>query len=355
MARLALALGALAALAAAAHGFMMGGGMPGMMGGMPGMMGGMPGGFGGMRGGYGGMRGGGGYGGYDRDDRDDHRRPEFLTCIHKDDDDLTSQVRLTLTRNMRRKSMQQMGHPGMPMQNGMDDMDDDDDDDSEFRVDGTFVPGMGGQKVGSYRVVLTQFGRVSDGCSAQSLGPVLSAQHLRRRGGMKGGMGGHPGMGMMGGMGGLGMMGGMGGFHPPMNRMGQNFWKGGPQRAVGEMTNAAIIGTSATVYSDHLEGISKNQLVGRGMALCRGVRDGHCLGKIPYCCTIGRDNLPAMEMAIARRDDGFGGGFGGYDEDDGFGNDNTFSHPLGGGGGPVMVGVSGGNPMQAGGQGGGLF
>merc|ERR1719295_1701635 len=111
--------------------------------------------------------------------------------------------------------------------------------------------------------------------------------------------GGHPGMGMMGGMGGFGMMGGMGGFHPPMNRMGQNFWKGGPQRHVGEMTNAAIIGTSATVYSDHLEGISKNQLVGRGMALCRHVRDGHCLGKIPYCCTIGRDNLPAMETASA--------------------------------------------------------
>jgi len=149
-------------------------------------------------------------------------------------------------------------------------------------------------------------------------------------------------------------MGMGGGFHPPMNRMGQSFWQGGPQRAVGEMTNAAIIGTSATVFSDHLQGISKNQLVGRGLALCRGVRDGHCLGKIPYCCTIGRDNLPAMEMAISRRDDGFGG-FGGYDEDEGFG-DSTFSHPIGGGGGgPVMVGVSGGAGGMPAGNGGGLF
>ena len=41
--------------------------------------------------------------------------------------------------------------------------------------------------------------------------------------------------------------------HPPMSRMGQTFWQGGPQRPVGEMTNAAIIGTSATVFSDHIQ------------------------------------------------------------------------------------------------------
>merc|ERR1711934_838407 len=157
---------------------------------------------------------------------------------------------------------------------GGDMFDEDDDDDSEFRVDGTFVPGMGAtSKAGTYRVVITQFGRTADGYIAPSLGPVLQRlppkiQHHQQQ------FGGMPGMGgMMGGMGGM-----MGGFRPPMNPMGQGFWggQGGHmKRNVGEMHNAAIIGTSASVFSDHITGISKNNLIGRGVALCRG---GHHLG-----------------------------------------------------------------------------
>merc|ERR1719242_547823 len=157
-------------------------------------------------------------------------RPEFLTCISKDQQDPSSQVRLTLTRSMRnnmggrRMGGGMMGGPMMGSPFG-DDMDMDmdlDDDLAEFRVDGTFVPGMSANKAGTYRVVITQFGRIADGCSAQSLGPVLSQHHIRRRpsrmggmmGGMPGGMGagfGVPGMGM-----GSGMMG-------PYSRFGRNF------------------------------------------------------------------------------------------------------------------------------------
>merc|ERR1712180_49233 len=95
MANLVLALG-LIAFVAQAQGFGMGGfpGMGGMMGAPMGGMG-MGGGFGG---GFGGGMGGGYGGGYHGRDKDD-RHQEFLTCINKDDDDLTSQIRLTLTRN----------------------------------------------------------------------------------------------------------------------------------------------------------------------------------------------------------------------------------------------------------------
>merc|ERR1719239_1003335 len=97
MANLVLALG-LFALVAQSQGFGMGAfpGMGGMMG-AHNPMGGM--GMGGFGGGYGGGMGGG-YGGYQGRDKDD-RHQEFLTCISKDDDDLTSQIRLTLTRNRR--------------------------------------------------------------------------------------------------------------------------------------------------------------------------------------------------------------------------------------------------------------
>jgi len=312
MANLVLALG-LFALVAQSQGFGMGGfpGIGGMMGGhapMGGLgMGGGMGGFGGVGGGFGGGMGGGYGGGYH--DRKEERHPEFLTCISKDDDDLTSQIRLTLTRN--RHAKLRGGHPGGPMGGppgfAADNFDDDDDDEAEFRVDGTFVPGMGAtSKAGTYRVVITQFGRTADGCMAPSLGPVLQRLPSRNP---------HQGFGGMPGFGGMGGMHGMGGFRPPMSPMGQSFWHGGSghmKRNVGEMHNAAIIGTSASVFSDHVTGISKNNLIGRGVALCRGVRDGMCLGRIPYCCTIGRDNLPAMEQAIQR---GRGGHMGG-DMDD---------------------------------------
>ena len=75
---------------------------------------------------------------------------------------------------------------------------------------------------------------------------------------------------------------------------------------VGQLRNPAIVGTSATVYSDHIEGVSTYDLLGRGIALCRDVQNGQCLGQIPFCCTIERDSLPAMEMPIPRGMEGMG-------------------------------------------------
>lgn len=286
-------------------------------------------------------------------------RPEFLTCISKDQQDPSSQVRLTLTRSMRnnmggrRMGGGMMGGPmmGSPFGDDFgDDMDMDmdlDDDLAEFRVDGTFVPGMSANKAGTYRVVITQFGRIADGCSAQSLGPVLSQHHIRRRpsrmggmmGGMPGGMGagfGVPGMGM-----GSGMMG-------PYSRFGRNFWQGGNQNRgpMGQLQNPAIVGTSATVYSDHIEDVSTDDLLGRGVALCRGVQNGQCVGHIPYCCTVQRDALPAMEMAVNR--------MGGMDDDD----FNGMSRGMGGmmAGGMGAQGGMGGMGAQGGmGMGGGMM
>jgi len=359
-----IALGAISMIACAqGQGF----GFPGMGG--PPMMGGFPG-MGGMMGGRNPFMGmGGGMGG---GMQQGPSRPEFLTCIAKDQQDPSSQVRLTLTRSLRGNSMggrrmgggPMMGGPmmGGMMDDGFDDMDMDDMDDdmSEFRVDGTFVPGMSANKAGTYRVVITAFGRIADGCSAQSLGPVLSAARLRRRAGpggmpgMPGMMGGMPGMGAGFGMPGMGMGGGMMG---PYSRFGRNFWQGGSSNRgpVGQLQNPAIVGTSATVYSDHIEGVATNDLLGRGIALCRGIQNGQCVGHIPYCCTVQRDSLPAMEMSVNR--------MGGMDDDDGFG---MRGNPMmaggmgqggmgGGMGGAMGGGMGGGMDMDNGPSNGGLF
>merc|ERR1719361_892905 len=123
-------------------------------------------------------------------------------------------------------------------------------------------------------------------------------------------MGGMPGMGLggMGAMGGMGGMGGMGRMASPYSNNYNNFWggssQGGRGQALGALPNPAIVGASATVYSAHVSGISKNNLMGRGVALCRSVAGGRCQGFIPYCCTIGRDSLGAMELFVRDNDDG---------------------------------------------------
>merc|ERR1719295_1497612 len=123
---------------------------------------------------------------------------------------------------------------------------------------------------------------------------------------MNGMMGLGGGAGMMGhgfGMG-AGLLGGMGHRFGPGSRgpMGNNFWQGsmmgGHKGPIGVLRNPAIVGASATVFSDHIEGVSTDDLLGRSIALCKDVQNGQCVGGVPYCCTISRDNLPAMEVSV---------------------------------------------------------
>ncbi|RUS79494.1 hypothetical protein EGW08_012726 [Elysia chlorotica] len=281
--------------------------------------------------------------------------PEVLTCIAKDYQDLNSQVRLTLTTNRRvGRGIGGMGGMGGGFGNpffGDDDdfdmWDDDDDDDDieanfanyEFRIDGTFVPSIALNKAGTYYVVVTRYGRTADGCSADALGPVFNKmQSTGGMGGYPGGMGMGGGYGFPGGMGmgmggGYGFPGGMGmgyggfgggpGYGP--NNYGQSFYGGNQggniQGPLGQLQNPAIVGASATIYSTHINGVSKNDLLGRGIALCRSVSNGRCQGQIPYCCTIQRDSLSAMEVFVGDSDSA-----------------SDFDFPLGGGGNLVGVG-----------------
>ena len=236
------------------------------------------------------------------------------------------------------------------------DDDDDDDDDSiqanfgnyEFRIDGTFVPSIALNKAGTYYVVVTRYGRTADGCSADALGPVFNKmQNTGGMGGYPGGMGGYPGgmggFGFPGGMGmgmGMGYPGGFGGgsaYPGPYNSYGQSFYGGNQgggnfQGPLGQLQNPAIVGASATIYSTHINGVSKNDLLGRGIALCRSVSNGRCQGQIPYCCTIQRDSLSAMEVFVGDSESA-----------------SDFDFPLGGGGNLVGVGPALGTGAAIGG------
>merc|ERR1719422_1108979 len=275
----------------------------------------------------------GGYGmnkGYGMQQQGPRMRPEILTCIAKDAQDPTSQIRLTLSNSRMRGPAPSMGggfggyggamggQPGMMGgPNGMQS----DDQPAEFRLDGTIVPGAGMNKAGTYAVVITQYGRVADGCSAQSLGPVLHAQNIGTAQRGMGGMGGMPGMGMPGmglgmgmpgfGLGGMGHPGAMGG--PYSSPYAGNFYGQRRGGVLGQLSNPAIVGPSATVYSAHVNGVSKNDLLGRGVALCRAVDNGRCRGYIPFCCTIQRDILSAMELFVQRNDEFDDDRFGGPD------------------------------------------
>ena len=291
------------------------------------------------------------------------RIPELLTCVSKDQDDLTSQIRLTFNRYRGASTPQNMATMGFDDDYFDDDYFDDDEfdddyfddddfddddyffggmpgmpedsDDVEYRIDGAFVPGHGHNKAGSYQMVITKYGRTADGCNAEALGPILTHEMLgkqsrqlssRGRGMMGGGhmMRGH----MMGGYGmmnkGISPMFGvgfgnpmMGGFPGPYQKFGANFWQGGQsgyggqmgqmggmgQKPIGFLSNTAIVGGSASVYSTHVEGITKTDLLGRGVALCQRVEGGRCVGRIPYCCTVQRDRVPAMEVFVEHVDD----------------------------------------------------
>merc|ERR1719239_1133989 len=243
------------------------------------------------------------------------RIPELLTCVSKDQDDLTSQIRLTFNRYRGASTPQNMatmgfdddyfdddyfdddefdddyfddddfddddyffgGMPGMP----------DDSDDVEYRIDGAFVPGHGHNKAGSYQMVITKYGRTADGCNAEALGPILTHEMLGKQSRQLSSRG----------------RGMMGGFPGPYQKFGANFWQGGQsgyggqmgqmggmgQKPIGFLSNTAIVGGSASVYSTHVEGITKTDLLGRGVALCQRVEGGRCVGRIPYCCTVQRD------------------------------------------------------------------
>lgn len=276
--------------------------------------------------------------------------PETMTCISKDDDDASSQIRLTLSptrRGSRRFSsgMHPMGAAfGDDFTDNLNDFADnyqdnfndlgefgdfdfddgffplgggsvgtsgDGDRVGEFRVDGTFIPSMSEDKAGTYQVVVTQYGRTSDGCSPAALGNVYSKP---RNNGINAGFGGvGMGLGMGYGMQAVHPLGSfsyhktavtpfVGPYSPSMYGMG-GFWNQASQQQqqrtpVGLMSNPAIVAGSATIFSAHLEGVSKNELMGRGIALCQSVQNGVCQGYIPFCCTITRDRIPAMELFV---------------------------------------------------------
>ena len=149
-------------------------------------------------------------------------------------------------------------------------------------------------------------------------------------------------------------------------RYGQGYWNGPRNggKPLGQMYNPAIIGGSASVYSTHVTGMGKYDLLGRGIALCRSIANGRCQGYIPYCCTIERDSLSAMELFV---DNDMNGGIGGMGGMGGMGSMGgmgagpmTQPFPINGGMGGALggglggAGVGGGAPGAAGGLGGGL-
>merc|ERR1712154_326831 len=57
---------------------------------------------------------------------------------------------------------------------------------------------------------------------------------------------------------------------------------------------------STTVYASRLLGVSRSQLAVAGVAVCQYITgDGLCGGDIPFCATVSKDNLPAMEVPCA--------------------------------------------------------
>lgn len=275
--------------------------------------------------------------------------PEVMTCINRDDDDHSSQIRLSLTSTRRGSRSFRNGFNPMGAAFGGDndftdnlndfadnyndnfndfgdfgefEMDDgffpmgsrigrsnvDADRVGEFRVDGTLIPSMSEDKAGTYQVVLTQYGRTSDGCSAAALGPIYNRPRQTNQGFAGVGLGMGYGMQTVHPLGSFS-------FHktavtpfvspysPAMYGMG-GFWNQGQQQQqqaappTGLLANPAIVAGSATIFSAHIDGVSKNDLLGRGIALCQGVSNGQCQGYIPFCCTISRDSLSAMELFV---------------------------------------------------------
>jgi len=137
-------------------------------------------------------------------------------------------------------------------------------------VQGTFLGSLLGNSAGQYHVVLTENGRTRDGCDAVSLGRVMTSVQDR--------------------------------YSPFAQRTGA------ASAMTGVLPDKLVVGTSTTVYASRVEGITRQQLAGAGLAACQFVNNGYCSGKIAFCGTITKDNLPAMEVPSNRGNTGLSGG-----------------------------------------------
>merc|ERR1719216_676872 len=168
----------------------------------------------------------------------------IYTAIGIDNLDNNSQMRVTI-RERRRGNSGFMGGNDADMPRS-------------WYVHGTFIGSELISKAGAYHVVLTETGRTRDGCDAASLGRVV------------------------------------GDVTSPFGQVSGD-------RLAGQMPDKLVMGTgSTTVYASRLLGVSRSQLAGAGVAVCQYITgDGLCGGDIPFCATVSKDNLPAMEVPRA--------------------------------------------------------
>lgn len=169
----------------------------------------------------------------------------IYTAIGYDRMDPNSQMRVSITPSRIGNQRFMMGNSwNQPMR---------------WYVQGTFLGSALGNAAGQYHVVLTENGRTRDGCSAVSLGRVMTTVQDR--------------------------------YSPFAQRAGA-----APAMA-GVLPDKLMMSASGTtVYASRLEGVTRQQLAGAGLAACQFVNNGYCSGKIAFCGTITKDNLPAMEV-----------------------------------------------------------
>nr|KAG5713263.1 hypothetical protein BaRGS_007790 [Batillaria attramentaria] len=137
------------------------------------------------------------------------------------------------------------------------------------------------------QVVVTQYGRVGDGCNAAAMGPAITSST-------------NPLM-----TGGLGMM------NPYLSLQNGIFGNSLQSRPAGHLdTPMVVMPGGLNMYSSTLNGVSRAQLQGAGVAICPSVgANGLCVGPIIMCCTLAKD----MQMATQSATPGpIQGGFGGF-------------------------------------------
>lgn len=175
------------------------------------------------------------------------------------------------------------------------------------------------QSLALVQVVVTQYGRVSDGCNAVAMGPAITGSLNPFGNNM---------------------------LNPFLN-FGQN--AGGQQyRPAGHLQNTMFVAQGGmTIYSSRIRGVSRSQLLGAGMAVCHQVSsNGQCYGAVVQCCTIAKDQIPASEVYQQGIQQQTGGALG-FTGAGGFSNFNG-GVPLGGSvlGGSVPFELDSGNVLS---------
>jgi len=129
-------------------------------------------------------------------------------------------------------------------------------------IHGTFLNSASVDETGSYYVVVTENGRTGDGCKAASLGKVLGSFLFS----------GHR--------------------------------NDNPRLPLGVLPDKLVMTSSGdTVFASKLEGVSRSDLAGAGLAVCERVENGFCSGRIQFCATVSKDSYSAMEVPSTNSDD----------------------------------------------------